>query len=311
MARQAMRMGYLPRLEIIHTSKNEEGQIYMPMVNIVMLVGCVFTVLWFETSDNLAHAYGLAVTATFVITTILISYVARRLWRWRRWQVALMMGLFLVVDVAFLCANLLKFQSGGWFALLIGASVAVVMITWMQGTYYIGRKMAEAAGNIHEFLASLWSDVVPRVPGTAVFLTTSSATPFSLAAFVEHSHVLHKQVILLSVQSAHVPVVAPKRQVRLEWMPDGFYKLTAQCGFMETPNIPKILARAREQGLAWDPETTTYFARRMSVLTTGAAPMAKWRKVLFSHLNSMSVDSIHFFSLPPNRVVEFGTQVQL
>jgi KUP system potassium uptake protein len=310
-ARQAMRMGYLPRLEVVHTSQSAEGQIYLPAVNLLMLVGCVITVLWFQSSDHLAAAYGIAVTATFAITTILVSFVARRLWRWSRWRVGLVMGPLLLIDLAFLSANLLKIGSGGWVAVLVGVSVATVMGTWMQGSYYVGRKMAEAAGNIHEFLASLWSEAVPRVPGTAVFLTTSSATPFSLAAFVEHSHVLHKQVILLSIQPAHMPVVPAKRQVRLEWMPDGFWKLTAQCGFMETPDVPKFLARAREHGLDWDPTSTTYFARRMVVLPTGDAPMTRWRKRLFAHLNANAVDSIRFFNLPPDRVVEFGVQMEL
>jgi KUP system potassium uptake protein len=310
-ARQAMRMGYLPRLEVVHTSQSAEGQIYLPAVNLLMLVGCVITVLWFQSSDHLAAAYGIAVTATFAITTILVSFVARRLWRWSRWRVGLVMGPLLLIDLAFLSANLLKIGSGGWVAVLVGVSVATVMGTWMQGSYYVGRRMAEAAGNIHEFLASLWSEAVPRVPGTAVFLTTSSATPFSLAAFVEHSHVLHKQVILLSIQSAHMPVVPAKRQVRLEWMPDGFWKLTAQCGFMETPDVPKFLERAREHGLDWDPVSTTYFARRMVVLPTGDAPMTRWRKRLFAHLNANAVDSIRFFNLPPDRVVEFGVQMEL
>jgi len=310
-ARQAMRMGYLPRLEVVHTSRSEEGQIYLPAVNLLMLVGCVITVLWFESSDHLAAAYGIAVTATFAITSVLISFVARRLWRWSRLRVALLMGPLLLIDLAFLSANLLKIGSGGWVAVLVGVAVATVMGTWMQGSYYVGRRMAEAAGNIHEFLASLWSEAVPRVPGTAVFLTTSSATPFSLAAFVEHSHVLHKQVILLSIQPAHMPVVPAKRQVRLEWMPDGFWKLTAQCGFMETPDVPKFLERAREHGLEWDPAATTYFARRMVVLPTGDAPMTRWRKRLFAHLNANAVDSIRFFNLPPDRVVEFGVQMEL
>jgi KUP system potassium uptake protein len=310
-ARQAMRMGFLPRLEVVHTSRVTEGQIYVPQVNLLMLVGCVVTVIWFENSANLANAYGVAVTATFCITTVLLAFVARRLWRWKRWQVAAMASVFLAIDGAFLVSNLLKLPSGGWFALMIGVGAAVVMSTWVQGSYLIGRKIADASSNIHDFLASLWSEAVPRVPGTAVFLTTSSATPFSLAAFVEHSHVLHKQVILVSVNVAHVPMVHPGRQVRLEWMPDGFWKMTALCGFMETPDIPRFMERAREQGLDWDAETTTYFARRMVVLPTGDAPMARWRKRLFAHLSDQAVDSIRFFNLPPDRVVEFGVQMQL
>ena len=310
-ARQAARMGYLPRLEIVHTSQKAEGQIYIPNINLLMLVGCIITVVWFRSSANLANAYGVAVTATFAITTILLAFVARRLWRWRRWQVAAMTGVFLAIDGSFLVSNLLKFPTGGWFAVLIGVGAAVVMSTWMQGSYLVGRKVAESASSIHEFLASLWSEAVPRVPGTAVFLTTSSATPFSLTAFVEHSHVLHQQVILISVHSAHVPVVSQRRQVKLEWMPDGFWKLQAQCGFMETPDIPRFLERAKELGLDWDPETTTYFARRMVVLPTGDAPMARWRKRLFAHLSAQAVDSIRFFNLPPDRVVEFGVQMEL
>jgi KUP system potassium uptake protein len=306
-----VRLGYLPRLRVIHTSSDTEGQIYMPAVNMIMLVGCVMTVILFPSSEKLGSAYGIAVTGNMIITTILFSIMARRLWRWRRWQVVAVAAFFLTIDGLFFGANLLKAMTGGWFALSIALVSVVIMTTWQQGSFLLGKKLSESTGNIHEFLASLWAESVPRVPGTAVFLTTSNATPFALVSFVEHSHVLHQQVLLVSVVPVNLPVAPPHRQIRLTWMPDGFYKLSGQCGFMESPDIPRMLEKAREHGLKWDPETTTYFARHVVVLTTGDAPMARWRKRLFASLTSLATDSVRHFNLPPSRVVEFGVQMEL
>ncbi|MCE9618367.1 MAG: KUP/HAK/KT family potassium transporter [Planctomycetes bacterium] len=311
LARQAVRLGYLPRLRVIHTSSDTEGQIYMPSINFIMLIGCVITVILFPNSEKLGSAYGIAVTGNMIITTILFSLMARRLWKWRRWQVVAVAAFFLSIDGLFFSANLLKAMTGGWFALTIALGATMIMMTWQQGSFLLGKKLSESMGNIHEFLASLWAEAVPRVPGTAVFLTTSNTTPFALVSFVEHSHVLHQQVILVSVVPVNLPVAPPQRQIKLTWMPDGFYKLSAQCGFMESPDIPKMLEKAREHGLKWDPETTTYFARHVVVLPTGDAPMALWRKRLFASLTTVATDSVRFFNLPPSRVVEFGVQMEL
>ena len=310
-ARQAIRLGFLPRLEIVHTSEEQQGQIYLPSLNGIMLVGCLFTVLLFPSSTQLASAYGIAVTLDMMITTVLFAVVARRFWRWRRRWVMLLVGLFLAIDVLLAGANMLKFVSGGWFAIAIAFAAFVVMSTWVQGSYYIGRKLAEDTQSIHEFLGQLWSEAIPRVPGTAVFLTTNYNTPLALKHFVEHAHVLHQQVVLITIVSSNLPVVPPARQIHVEWLPDGMWKITALCGFMESPNIPRFLERARSQGFDFKPEETTYFARRTSVVATGTSRMSRWRKRLYATLQRNSVDATRSFNLPPDRVVDFGAQVEL
>lgn len=311
MARQAARLGYLPRLQIVHTSRMQEGQVYVPAVNSIMAVGCVVTVLLFQSSTGLAGAYGIAVSASMCFTTLLFAMVARRYWRWRRRWVIALAGTFLLIDLTFFATNLLKIPHGGWFALAIGAIVATVMLTWMRGSKMVARKLVDDTRSIHVFLATLWSQVVPRVPGTAVFLAGDRNTPYSLIAFVEHAHVLHQQVILLSVITTSQPVVASHRQVHLEWLPDGFWRVTIKLGFMESPDVPKLLERLRAQGIEWDPESTTYFSRRLVVVPTGDLPMARWRKRLFASMARGATDSIRSFNLPPERVVEFGTQVEI
>jgi KUP system potassium uptake protein len=310
-ARQAIRLNLLPRLEVVHTSEEQQGQIYLPSLNGLMLVGSLFTVLLFPSSTELASAYGIAVTLDMMITTILFAVVARRFWRWRRRWVMLLVGLFLVVDGLLAGANILKFVSGGWFAIAIAFMAFVVMSTWVQGSYYIGRKLAEGTQSIHEFLAELWTDAIPRVPGTAVFLTTNYNTPLALKHFVEHAHVLHQQVVLMTIVSSNLPVVPPARQIRVEWLPDGVWKITALCGFMESPNIPRFLERARAQGFDFKPDETTYFARRTSVVPTGTSKIPAWQKRLYAALQRNSVDATRSFSLPPDRVVDFGAQVEL
>lgn len=311
MARQAVRLGYLPRIQIVHTSSEAEGQVYIPSVNSLMMVGCVVTVLLFKSSTSLAGAYGIAVSAVTCLTTVLFAVVARRYWRWKRRFVIPVSGAFLSVELLFFGANLLKIPHGGWFALAIGLSGAIVMLTWMQGSSLVARKLLDDTRNVHVFLATLWSQVVPRVPGTAVFLAGNRNTPYSLVAFVEHSHVLHQQVILLSVVTTSLPHVPEARKVHIEWLPDGFWRVTVQLGFMESPDVPKLLDRLRAHGIQWDAESTTFFARRLVVLPTGDMPMMRWRKRLFASLSRGATDSIRFFNLPPERVVEFGTQVEI
>jgi len=311
LARQAIRLSMLPRLETIHTSGEQEGQIYIPSLNGILLVCCLFTVLLFPSSSKLAAAYGIAVTLDMMITTIIFAMVARRFWRWRRRWVILIAGSFLLVDGLLAGANMLKFFSGGWFALAIALMAFVVMSTWVQGSYIVGRKLAEETQSIHDFLAKLWTEAIPRVPGTAVFLTTNYNTPLALKHFVEHAHVLHEQVVLMTIVSSNLPVVPAARQVRVEWLPDGVWKITALCGFMESPNIPRLLERARQYGFNFDAEQTTYFARRSQVVPTGDAKMAGWRKRLYVMLTRNSADATRSFSLPPDRVVDFGAQVEL
>ncbi|MSR41535.1 MAG: potassium transporter Kup [Phycisphaerales bacterium] len=311
MARQAIRLNLLPRLEIVHTSDEHEGQIYLPTINALMLVGCLVTVLLFPSSSSLASAYGIAVTAVMGVTTFLFCTVARRLWRWRLPWVLLMGGAFLSVDLLLFAANAIKVLSGGWFALAIALGAFIVMATWVQGSFHLGKRIAEDSQSIHDFLGALWDDLTPRVDGTAVFLTTNYSTPIALKHFVEHAHVVHRQIVLLTIISSSLPVVPPWRQVRVEWLPDGVWKITARCGFMESPNIPRFLERTRAPGFEFNPEQTTYFTRRTQVLPTGPAKMARWRKRLFAALSRNATDATRSFNLPPSRVVDFGSQVEL
>ena len=311
MARQAIRLNYLPRLSIVHTSRFTEGQIYIPFLNWAMMAGCLTTVFLFRSSSALAEAYGIAVTAVMCITSLLFAEVALKSWRWNPVLVWGAVGTFLVVELSFLASNLLKIMHGGWYALAIAAAGSVVMVTWNQGTLAVGRRIAEQGETIHEFLARLWSDVVPRVPGTAVFLTPSTQAPFALVNFVKHAHVLHEQVILLSVVPCEQPYVADRDRVQVRWMPDGFWSVSATVGFMEQPDVPRYLALARDRGLPFADSDTTYFARKMQLVVDGPARMARWRKGLFIFLHANSADVSQSFRLPTDRTVEFGFQMRL
>jgi KUP system potassium uptake protein len=311
LSHQAIRLGYLPRLEVVHTSGTQAGQIYVPMVNWILLAGCLLAVAIFETSSGLAAAYGIAVTAQMCITTLLFAIVARRLWKWRRRLLLPIVLLAFTGDLLFFSANLLKIVSGGWFVVLLAILVFLVLSTWVQGSYQLGRRIADESVSIHEFLASIWAKDVPRVPGTAVFLATNYNTPHALAFFVEHAHVLHERVILLSIVPTNAPVISLHRSVQIEWLPDGLWKVTAKCGFMQSPNVPAILERARSLGLEFDPETTTYFSRRVEIVLGGPAKMARWRKLLYAALARNAADATKAFGLPPERVVDFGSQMAL
>jgi KUP system potassium uptake protein len=310
-ARQAIRLNYLPRLRVVHTSSSTEGQVYVPFINWTLMAGCLATVFLFRSSTGLAEAYGIAVTAVMVITSLLFAEVALKTWKWKPAAVWSLMGVFLAIDVLFLASNLAKILHGGWYALAIAAIGATVMLTWHQGTQAIGRRIAEQAESIHEFLARLWADVIPRVPGTAVFMTPSTQAPFALVSFVKHAHVLHEQVILLSIVPTDEPYANDRDRVTVQWMPDGFWSVSANVGFMEQPDTVRILSLARERGLPFDDRDVTYFARKMQVIPDGPAPMSRWRKSLFVLLHSNAADVTSAFNLPSDRVVEFGTQMRL
>ncbi len=311
LAQQAIRLGYLPRLQVVHTSGEHKGQIYVPTANWLMLMGCLLTVAVFPSSSKLAGAYGIAVTAQMAITTILFALVARRLWRWKRRMLVPIVAASLAIDLLFFSSNAVKLLSGGWFTLLVALLVFTVLSTWVQGSYLLGRRIAEESRSIYEFIGEIWARDIPRVPGTAVFLATNYNTPHALAFFVEHAHVLHERVILLSIQPVNAPFVSPNRSVQVEWLPDGLWKVTARCGFMQTPNVPRILERAKTQGLEYDPATTTFFSRRVEIVPTGTTKMPRWQKLLYAALARNTVDSTRAFSLPPERVVDFGSQITL
>ena len=313
LTRQALQLGYVPRLRIIHTSDREAGQIYMPEVNWFIGLAAIGLVLGFRSSANLAATYGVAVTATMMITTVLWSVVALERWRWPWWRVAGIGALLLTVDVSFWVSNLIKIPRGGWFPLLVATGVFTVMTTWRRGRVLLSGIMRKRTLPIQMFLDDLAKHPPTRVPGTAVFMTPDpyGASPV-LLHHLKHNKVLHERVILLSVEGLEIPVVR-KAEDQVEWgdLGQGFFQVVARYGFMESPDVPAIMERLRREGIDLKPMDTSYFLGRETLLADGKTPFAYWRKRLFIIMSRNAQSATAYFELPANRVVELGAQVQL
>jgi KUP system potassium uptake protein len=312
LTQQAVQLGYWPRVRIVHTSGQAAGQIYIPEINWALMVACIALVLGFRASTNLAAAYGIAVTGTMSITSVLFFMVARVRWGWSLLTAGSVVALFLCVDLGFLAANADKIASGGWFPLAIAVLVFSIMTTWRRGRLELGKKMAAEMMPIDLFMEDLSMTQPYRVPGTAVFMTsTMGGIPAVLLHHFKHNKILHKQVVLLSVVTEEVPVVSGRERVEVEDLGQGFYRVVAHYGFMQMPNVLKTLRRAQLAGLSCDPETTSFYLGRETLLVTGKGKMARWRKMLFAFLSRNSRNATAFFGLPPNRVVEMGAQIEL
>ncbi|MDX2193388.1 MAG: potassium transporter Kup [Gemmatimonadales bacterium] len=312
LTQQAIQLGYSPRVTIVHTSKTEIGQIYIPEVNAALLVSCIGLVLGFRSSTALAAAYGIAVTGTMAITTILFHRMALERWRWAPWKAAVVSGTMLVIDLAFLGANLVKVEQGGWFPLVVGAFVFTLLVTWKQGRVALQRAMSEGAMPLAEFVETLGPQACVRVPGVAVFLSSDPRNvPPVLLHHLKHNKVLHQRVVLLSVLSEEVPYVAADERLDVETLPNDFVRVRAHFGFMEVPDVPATLTGLAAHGLTLPPMQTTYYLGRETLLPGGNAKMARWRKQLFILMQRNAQSAASFFSLPPNRVVEMGAQIQL
>jgi KUP system potassium uptake protein len=312
LTRQAVQLGYCPRVTIRHTSKTEIGQIYLPGVNRLLGVACVLLVLTFQSSGNLASAYGIAVTGTMTITTLLFCSVARDRWRWPPWRVAAVGALFLSVDLAFLGANLIKIESGGWFPLVIAVGVYLLMTTWKRGREIVANILRESSLPMDLFLTDIARRQPPRVPGTAVFMTSDPAgVPVVLLHHLKHNKVLHQTVVIMSIEGDEVPQVAPEERLSVEVLGDGFYKVVGRYGFMETPKVPALLALAEGHGLRARPAETSFYLGRETLLADGPASLARWRKLLFILMARNAQGATAFFNLPPNRVLELGAQIQV
>ena len=310
-AQQAIQLGYLPRMRIIHTSAWKKGQIFMPGLNRVMMLVCIGLVLVFKKSSGLAGAYGIAVTANMVITSYLFFLTITRRWNWSLWKAGFLVGTFLLFDITYLSANLLKLWDGGWFTICIAFIVAVLMTTWKDGRTALSENL-KVPISIKVFLEDLAKTKPYRVPGTAVFMSVNpKGIPVSLLHHFKHNKVLHERVILLSILSQDIPKVGPKERVRLEELGEGFYRLIAFYGFAQTPNVPEIVNQAGKHGLKIDLATTTFFLGRESLLTSGPSKMARWRKGLFSAISRNAMNPTNFFGIPPDRVIEIGAQVRL
>ena len=312
LTRQAIQLGLLPRLEIRHTSELQFGQIYMPRVNTLLLIGVLLLVILFKSSGALASAYGIAVTGTMVVTATLALIVVWRVWHWPLWAAAALMIPFLLIDLVFLGANMLKVFQGGWVPLLIGAMVMVVMLTWRKGARILGDKTRRLETPIHGLIESLEKTQICRVAGTAVFLTADpDSAPTALLHSLKHYKVLHEQNIILSMSTETTPRVSAGERVTIEPLGGSFQRVLLRFGFMETPNVPKALGLARKEGLSFDIMSTSFFLSRRSVRLDPRSGMPAWQDRLFILLARNADDASSYFQLPTDRVVEIGTQVNV
>ncbi len=309
---QAIQLGFMPRLKIEHTSSTEMGQIYIPALNWALMIGCIAIVIGFGSSSNLAAAYGVAVTSTMVITTMLLGVVAREQWGWSLPSVLALCGFFLVIDLAFFGANVIKIPAGGWFPLVVGAAIFLLMTTWKKGRRILASRMLSLAMPMEDFLRETAAKPPVRVPGTAIFMTgTGTGTPAALEHNLEHNKVLHERVILLTVKTRQVPHVEPDDRVRVEPLGQGFYRLIINYGFMEDPDIPEVLADMEAPEPAFDLAETTYFLGRETVIASKQPGMMLWREKLFALMSRNASSATAYFCLPPDRVVEMGSQVEI
>ena len=312
LTQQAIQLGFIPRMRIVHTSEQASGQIYMPTVNWMLMIACLTLVLVFKESTRLAAAYGIAVTATMAITSFMYFLVIRIKWQWPMWQSVALLSLFLFFDGSFLGANLLKIVDGGWITICIASFILIIMVTWRDGRALLAKYYQLMRMPAEVFLKDLAEYSPQRTSGTAVFMSiTPEGIPHTLLHHLKHNDALHERVLLLSILSAETPTVAPGDRVSVEDLGQGFYRIKANYGFMETPNMPRILKQVSKKGVAIDIHTTSFFLGRETLFATGPGTMARWRKKLFIFMARNSWNATSFFKLPPDRVVELGNQVEL
>jgi KUP system potassium uptake protein len=309
---QAVQLGYLPRVEIRHTSAREMGQIYIPTINWMLLISCVGLVIGFRTSSAVAAAYGVAVTTTMVVTTMLLAVLMMERWKWPLWRVAAFGIFFLIIDLAFWGANIIKIPHGGWFPLVVGAVIFALMTTWKAGRRLLAERMAETTLPWDFFVKDMGQNPLPRVPGTAVFMYGNpQGTPPALLHSLKHYKVLHKQVVLLSIETEEVPHIKDAERATAEDLGHGFFRVVVRYGFMEEPDVPQVLATIRLPGLDLSAMNTTFFLGRETLIPSAREGLATWREHLFAIMSRNARTATSFFKLPPNRVVELGAQIEL
>ena len=317
--RQAIQLGYSPRMRIIHTSKQEAGQIYIPEVNKALAVGTLLLVVTFGSATALGGAYGVAVTGTMAITNILFYLAARHLWNWSALKAGAFLAFFMAIDLTFFAANLLKVPHGGWVPLVLAAAVFTLMTTWKRGRAMLRAILQRGTVPIEMFLADVERRKPVRVKGTAVFMTSDPhGAPVVLLHHLKHNKVLHDQVILLSVSTAEVPEVTAAERIQIEPLGQGFFRVQASYGFMETPNVPAIMQYCGRHGINTKRTDVSYYLGRERLLPTlprrsgdpEIGSMARWRKKLFVLMSRNARGATEFFGIPPNRVVELGTQIE-
>jgi KUP system potassium uptake protein len=308
---QAVQLGFLPRFDIDHTSPREIGQIYIASINWSLMVACVALVVSFRSSTNLAAAYGVAVTTTMVITTILLFFVMRERWKWTLAVSGSLTALFLVIDVAFFAANIVKVPAGGWFPLVVGALIFLVMTTWKSGRARMTAALKRGDLPIERFIGSIAAHPQLRVPGTAVYLFPDPGiAPPALLANLRHNEVLHHSVVLVSVQTSSVPRVPQVRRATVHDLGEGFAQVVLHFGFMDEPNVPKALSNIVDPEFGFDSEDAAYFIGRETIIPKGRG-VERWRASLFSLMHRNASSAVQYYSLPPEQVIEIGRQVSL
>jgi KUP system potassium uptake protein len=312
LTRQAVQLGYAPRIQIRHTSAREIGQIYIPSVNWLLMVCAIGLVIAFRASTNLAAAYGVAVTATMAITTALLAVVEREKWHWSVVAVFALTLPLILIDLAYFGANVVKIREGGWFPLAVGIIIYTLMSTWRLGRHILNLRLEEQSLSIDDFLRDLGRNKIPRVPGIAVFMTRNfSGVPTTLLHNIKHNKVVHQNVVLLTVDMGEIPHLDEEERSSWNDLGNGVYRLTVRFGFMEDANIPQLLERIAPKTLPFTPMTTSYFLGRETLIATRRPGMALWREKLFASMNRNASSASSFFSLPANQVIELGAQIEL
>jgi len=308
---QAIQLGFIPRLRILHTNETAAGQIYIPLINWALLTMVILLVLMFQSSSNLAAAYGIAVTGAMAIDTVLIGVVFFSLWKWPVWKAIPLLAIFAFIDIAYFGANLLKVPDGGWFPLLVGAIAFTFLTTWARGRRLMLDRMKEASLPIEVFIKSA-SASASRVPGTAVFMTSSAkGVPHALLHNLKHNKVLHERIFLLTVKIEDVPYVPGESRIETKDYSSGFYRIVIRYGFMEEINVPRELASIKTCGESCKMMDTSFFLSRQTLLASSKPGIAIWREKLFAWMLRNAESAMEFFKLPTNRVVELGSQVEI
>ncbi|PRD58007.1 potassium transporter Kup [Phyllobacterium myrsinacearum] len=312
LSRQAVQLNLLPRLNIEHTSEKQSGQVYLPRVNMLLGLVVILLVLGFERSTNLASAYGIAVTGNMLVTTILLFIVMSRIWKWRLWVAVSLTVSFIIVDLTFVSANLIKVVDGGWASLVVAFLIILVMFTWVRGSRQLFEKTRKGEVPLDLISKKMAQNPPPLVPGTAVFLTGDpKSTPTALMHSLKHYKVLHQNNVILTVITAPSPLVKKSERVKIEPINDLFMRVTLTFGYMERPNIPRTLAICRKQGWKFDIMTTSFFLSRRSLKASARSEMPHWQDRLFIALARTASDATEYFQIPTGRVVEIGTQVNI
>jgi KUP system potassium uptake protein len=310
--KQVIQLGYLPRLQVLHTSVKDTGQIYMPFVNWGLFVAIVLAVLMFRSSSNLAAAYGIAVTLDMLITTVLTFFVIRYSWKYPLWLCIAATGFFFVVDLAFFSSNLMKLHHGGWFPLAIGAAVFILMTTWKQGRAQLNAALKQDALDLPSFLEAVFISPPVRVEGTAVFLTAETGNvPNALLHNLKHNKVLHENNLFVTVRNHEVPWIGLDKRIEIQSLGHDCWQVIVHYGFKNDPDLPTALEQVRTQGCAFNPMTTSYFLSRDIVIPTMGHGMSAWREKLFAQMHHNASAAAEFLNLPNNAVVELGSKIEI